>query len=106
MSTSMSRINASRGEYATLFFGCVLFHLAGTWSLPLVDRDEPRFAEASREMIQRSDYVVPYFNNHFRLDKPPLTYWTQVASYRLFGENDFAARFPSAIAATLAALSI
>src|SRR5438552_3982393 len=57
-------------------------------------------------MIQRSDYVVPYFNNHFRLDKPPLTYWAQVASYRLFGENDFAARFPSAIAAALAALSI
>jgi len=77
------------------FVGSMLFHLAGTWSLPLVDRDEPRFAEASREMIQRSDYVVPYFNNHFRLDKPPLTYWAQVASYRLFGENDFAARFPS-----------
>ena len=91
---------------ATLFFGCVLFHIAGIWSLPLIDRDEPRFAEASREMIERGNYVVPYFNNQLRLDKPPLTYWAQVASYRIFGQNDFAARFPSAIAAALTALSI
>jgi 4-amino-4-deoxy-L-arabinose transferase-like glycosyltransferase len=89
-----------------LFFGLVLFHLAGTWSLPLIDRDEPRFAEASREMIQRADYVVPYFNNQLRLDKPPLAYWAQVASYRIFGESDFSARFPSAIAAALIALVI
>src|SRR4029077_14248164 len=89
-----------------LFFGLVLFHLAGTWSLPLIDRDEPRFAEASREMIQRADYVVPYFNNQLRLDKPPFAYWAQVASYRIFGESDFAARFPSAVAAALLALSI
>ncbi len=93
-------------NYALLFFGCVLFHIVGTWSLPLIDRDEPRFAEASREMIERADYVVPYFNDQVRLDKPPLTYWAQLASYRIFGENDFAARFPSAIAAALTALVI
>ncbi len=57
-------------------------------------------------MIQRSDYVVPYFNNHLRLDKPPLTYWAQVASYHIFGETDFAARFPSAVAAALVAVSL
>jgi len=93
-------------NYALLFFACVLFHIAGTWSLPLIDRDEPRFAEASREMIARGNYIVPYFNNQLRLDKPPFTYWAQVASYRIFGENDFAARFPSAVAAALTALVI
>ena len=93
-------------NYALLFFGCVIFHILGTWSLPLIDRDEPRFAEASREMIQRGNYVVPYFNNQLRLDKPPLTYWAQVASYHIFGQTDFAARFPSAIAAALTALLI
>ena len=87
-----------------LFLACLVFHLAGTWSLPLIDRDEPRFAEASREMRQRGDYVVPYFNDQYRFDKPPLTYWFQVASYRLFGENDFAARFPTAVAASLVAV--
>lgn len=102
----MSRINSTTTKYAILFSGCVLFHILGTWSLPLIDRDEPRFAEASREMIERSNYVVPYFNNQLRLDKPPLTYWAQVASYHMFGENDFAARFPSAIAAALIAVII
>jgi 4-amino-4-deoxy-L-arabinose transferase-like glycosyltransferase len=93
-------------NFALLFAGCVLFHIAGTWSLPLIDRDEPRFAEASREMIERGNYIVPYFNNQLRLDKPPLAYWAQTVSYRVFGENDFAARFPSAIAAALTALVI
>ena len=91
-------------NYIVLFLGCLLFHVAGTWSLPLIDRDEPRFAEAAREMRERGDYIVPYFNNQFRFDKPPLTYWFQVASYRFFGENDFAARFPTAVAAALVAL--
>src|SRR5437762_601375 len=91
-------------NYILLFFGCLLFHLAGTWSLPLIDRDEPRFAEAAREMRERGDYVIPFFNNEYRFDKPPLTYWLQTLSYRLFGDNDFAARFPTAVAAALIAL--
>src|SRR6266403_3248591 len=101
LNSSVKSIN-----YALLFFGCVVFHILGTWSLPLIERDEPRFAEASREMIGRGNYIVPYFNNQLRLDKPPLTYWAQVSSYRVFGENDFAARFPSAIAAAFTALFI
>ena len=99
-------MKSAPAKYAILFFACVLFHILGTWSLPLIDRDEPRFAEASREMIERGNYIVPYFNNQLRLDKPPLTYWAQVASYHIFGENDFAARFPSAIAAALTAILI
>jgi 4-amino-4-deoxy-L-arabinose transferase-like glycosyltransferase len=69
-----------------------------------VDRDEPRFAEASREMRERGDYVIPYFNDKYRFDKPPFIYWTQIASYSVFGENDFAARFPSTVAAALTAV--
>jgi 4-amino-4-deoxy-L-arabinose transferase-like glycosyltransferase len=93
-------------NYVLLFFGCVAFHVIGTWSVPLVDRDEPRFAEASREMIELGDYIVPQFNNQLRLDKPPFAYWAQVASFRIFGQNDFAARVPSAVAAALVAMSI
>ncbi len=93
-------------KFGLLFIATLLFHVAGSWTLPLIDRDEPRFAEASREMLQRGDYVVPYLNNRYRFDKPPLTYWAQSTSYRIFGDNDFAARFPSAIAAALTALVI
>jgi 4-amino-4-deoxy-L-arabinose transferase-like glycosyltransferase len=102
----MPGLKSATRNYALFFVASVLFHAAGTWSLPLIDRDEPRFAEASREMRARSDYVVPYFNNQFRFDKPPLTYWMQVGSFKIFGETDFAARFPSTVAAALTALLI
>jgi len=81
-----------------------LLHCAGNNSLPLIDRDEPRFAEATREMLRRKDWIVPYFNGRYRFDKPPLIYWMQAASVQLFGENEFAVRFPSAVCAALAAL--
>ena len=93
---------AAAPQRAILIFGLALM-LSGNWLLPLTDRDETRFAEASREMLQRHDYVVPWFNGAWRFDKPILIYWCQSASYRVFGENPFAARLPSAIFTTLTA---
>jgi 4-amino-4-deoxy-L-arabinose transferase-like glycosyltransferase len=90
-------------NFAAIFLGALLLHAAGTWIIPLVDRDEPRFSEASREMRERSDYVIPYFNDKYRFDKPAFIYWTQIASYSVFGENEFSARFPSVVAAALIA---
>jgi 4-amino-4-deoxy-L-arabinose transferase-like glycosyltransferase len=78
--------------------------LAGNWILPLTDRDETRFSEASREMLQRGDYVVPWFNGTWRLYKPVFIYWCQIASYRVLGSNDFAARLPSALFTAATAL--
>lgn len=99
MSFTESSPGPSRVLYFILFVCALLFHVAGSWSLPLIDRDEPRFAEASREMLERQDLIIPYFNNEYRFDKPPLTYWLQSSTYRVFGENEFAARLPSAFAA-------
>jgi 4-amino-4-deoxy-L-arabinose transferase-like glycosyltransferase len=87
---------AARPQRTILFLG-VLLLFAGNAILPLTDRDEARFSEASREMIQRGDYIVPWFNGAWRFDKPVLIYWCQIASYKLFGVNEFAARFPSAV---------
>jgi len=69
----------------------------GNWTLPLIDRDEPRFAEASREMLQRGDFIVPHLNGNYRFDKPPLIYWCQAASYVVFGDTPPAARLPSVV---------
>jgi len=92
-----------RPERVIVLFSLALL-LAGNWILPLTDRDEVRFAEASREMMQRGDYVVPWFNGAWRLDKPVLIYWCQIASYKIFGVNGFAARLPSALFTTGTAL--
>jgi len=92
---------------ALVIFACsLLLFCCGDWILPLTDRDEPRFAEASREMLQRPDYIVPWFNDAHRFDKPPLIYWAQMACYKLLGENAFAARLPSALFAAGTALLI
>ncbi len=64
-----------------------------------MDPDEARYAETSREMIEQKSYIVPLFNYEPRLNKPILFYWSQIISFKLFGINEFAARFPSAMAA-------
>ena len=66
--------------------------------VPLLDRDEPRFAEAAREMLQSGNFVVPAFDFAPRYAKPPLIYWCMAVAYEIFGQNAFAARLPSLLA--------
>ena len=61
--------------------------------------NEAFYAETPREMLVTGDYLSPTFNYQVRAQKPPLTYWAILASYRLFGVNEFAVRFPGALAA-------
>jgi 4-amino-4-deoxy-L-arabinose transferase-like glycosyltransferase len=81
-----------------LFLAVLALSLPQAALLPLLDRDEPRFAEASREMLQSGNFIVPTFNHAPRYAKPPLIYWCQAVSYTLFGENAFSARLPSLLA--------
>jgi 4-amino-4-deoxy-L-arabinose transferase-like glycosyltransferase len=87
---------AAKPQHTLLLLGLLLL-LAGNAILPMTDRDEARFSEASREMIQRGDYIVPWFNGAWRFDKPVLIYWCQIASYKILGVNEFAARLPSSL---------
>ncbi len=65
--------------------------------LGLTDRDEGSNAEAAREMLESGDWISPTLNYEPRFAKPALTYWLISGSYSLFGINEFAARFPSAV---------
>lgn len=76
---------------ATIVF---FFNLGGP---KLWDRDEPRNAGCAREMIERHDWVTPYFNGELRDHKPVLLYWFMMSAYAVFGVNEFAARFWSAV---------
>lgn len=80
----------------------VLFVNLGT--AQLWDRDEPRNAGCAAEMMQRGDWIVPMFNDELRFQKPVLLYWLMGSAYAMFGVNEFAARFWSAVlaAATVA----
>jgi 4-amino-4-deoxy-L-arabinose transferase-like glycosyltransferase len=81
---------------ALLTLSGLLFFL-GLGDMGLTDRDEGRNAEAGREMFESGDRMTPTFNGELRVAKPVLLYWLMDQSYRLFGVNEFAARFPSAL---------
>lgn len=71
-----------------------------------MDRDEPRFAQATVEMMERDTWIVPFFNGEYRFDKPPLTYWWIRLHYQLMGVGELAARLHSIVSAYLLALVI
>ncbi len=57
-------------------------------------KNEAIYAESVREMIELDSYIIPYYNYEPRLHKPPVTYWSIIASVKLFGMNEFAVRLP------------
>lgn len=72
---------------------------------PLMDPDEGRYAEIPREMLERGDLITPTLNYVKYFEKPPLLYWINAASLKFFGQNEFAARFPSALCGLLTVLA-
>ncbi len=80
-----------------LFLLSSLLFFIGLGGMGLTDRDEGRNAEAGREMFASGDLVTPTFNGELRVAKPVFVYWLMTLSYHLFGVNEFAARFPSAL---------
>ena len=70
---------------------------------PLFIPDETRYAEIAREMNASGDWVVPRLDGLRYFEKPVLGHWLNAWSIRVFGENDFATRLPSALAAGLQA---
>lgn len=63
----------------------------------LIETTDARYAEISKEMFIQRDYLIPHLNGIKHFHKPPLIYWITAGSFRIFGINEFAARFPLAI---------
>lgn len=89
-----------RKLFALLVFACIFVFL-GLGEAKLIDWDENIYAEASRQMVLRGDYLNVFINDQAFTEKPPFFFWELSASYHLFGINEFSARFPSGIAAIL-----
>jgi 4-amino-4-deoxy-L-arabinose transferase-like glycosyltransferase len=76
---------------------CLFWNLGGAL---LYDVDEGAFSEATREMLERHDFLTTYLNGQLRFDKPILIYWLQALSVSLFGLHEWTLRLPSALAAS------
>lgn len=73
--------------------------LIGMALLPLRDTTEARYGEIARLMAETGDWTTPWFEPGVPFwGKPPLSFWTQALSIKMFGLSEFALRFPSWLA--------
>jgi 4-amino-4-deoxy-L-arabinose transferase-like glycosyltransferase len=90
--------------YLSLFFLAAVVLGLGLNSYSLRGSTEPREAGVAAEMLQDGQFLVPLLNGQQFLEKPPLSYWLQAASMRVFGYTPGAARLPSVVAGTATVL--
>jgi hypothetical protein len=95
-------------RYVLLCLLCLILYAPGLASIPSVDRDEARFAQATRQMLETGDFIRIRFQEEARNKKPIGIHWLQAAAVALFSMPGSTAiwpyRLPSALAATIAVL--
>src|SRR5436309_1496885 len=67
---------------AVLLVVALLCFLPGFFGIPPVDRDEARFAQATKQMVESGDYVDIRFQDEVRYKKPVGIYWLQAGVVR------------------------
>jgi 4-amino-4-deoxy-L-arabinose transferase len=95
------------GRRARLWLLLLLYFavlLVPSGAVSIIETTEARYAEIAREMIASGDYLEPRLNGILHFHKPPLPYWMVAAGFRLFGQNNFGARFFGIVFACLAVL--
>jgi len=79
----------------------VLTYVGLLGHFPLNEPDEPRYGEIPREMLVLHDWVTPHLNFVKYFEKPPLVYWLNAATFKVFGTSEFAVRLWPALFALL-----
>lgn len=89
---------------------CLLWWLPGFFSVPPIDRDEARWAQTSRQILEQDEWWQLRFQQEWRMKKPPGGYWLQAAATRAFSKPDsteiWTYRLPSLLGGLLAVLSL
>lgn len=85
------------GVYLGIIAFTALFVMPFLGSVHLFDSDEAKYAESAREMLVTGDYLTVQIDYESFPEKPPLFFWLQAISMKIFGINEFAARFPNII---------
>ncbi|HSD10200.1 MAG TPA: glycosyltransferase family 39 protein [Candidatus Binatia bacterium] len=96
----------SLSSSALLICLCSAIYLPGIVALPPIDRDEARFAQSTKQMLESGDFVRPRFQSEARYKKPIGIYWLQAGAVTLAGSahSIWPYRLPSLAGAILAVL--
>src|SRR5512140_1168940 len=89
-------MQVSANQWKKAIFISVAFfflYLVIAGSSTLWDRDEPRYARVTAEMIESGKYLVPTLNGRPWADKPILLYWLMSVPMRIMGQTEIACRF-------------
>jgi 4-amino-4-deoxy-L-arabinose transferase-like glycosyltransferase len=102
------RSGASAGRLLLLALGVlVLVRLLSLGIYPLMDATEARYADIARRMLERGDWVTPWFSETAPFwGKPPLSFWATALGFELLGVNEFAARLPHLALGVLVAVLV
>ena len=105
-SGSKSADSSLRTDALLLAGFCAFLFFWGLSSFGLVGADEPRYAQVAQEMFSRHDWITPTLGGKAWLEKPALYYWQTMLAYSVFGVSDWAARFGSAVDATMMVVAV
>ena len=86
-----------RRPAAFLLSLCLLTFFLGLGRPAIGDADEAFYAESAREMLERGDWLTPYYNYEYRWQKPVLYYWLTAIAYLVLGVGEWGARLWSAL---------
>ena len=105
-----SSLGFERWQRWLLAVACLLAFLPGLMALPPVDRDEARFVQATKQMLETGDLVDIRFQDEHRYKKPVGIYWLQAAAVTLTGQGPeagvYAYRLVSVAAGAVAVVTI
>lgn len=81
--------------------------LIGHHTVPPMDRDESRFAQASKQMLKSGDYITVWFQDELRAKKPAGIYWLQSTFANFLGADDISSyRFVNLLALLAAVFAL
>lgn len=89
-------------KYWKLWLGLIMLTCFIAVGVDTMDQDASQYASMSREMKESGQYLQVFEQGQDYLDKPPFLFWINSMTMNLFGENNFAFKFPSVLFAILA----
>ena len=92
-------INNHMLRIGALFLLTVLSYGFYNAYLPITDPVESNYVLSAITMLKHNSWISPMIYDQVWYDKPPLTYWALMISYKLFGISDFTSRIPNTLVA-------